>query len=66
MIHTLEQLIAFVNTHGVLCVTAASLAQFVFGSIVDSLPEPMPNGSQGYAFAYRFAHKLAANWSRSK
>ena len=36
-------------------------AFWVLSAAVSAMPEPMPNGSPGYAWLYKFAHTIAGN-----
>lgn len=36
---------------------------WVFSAAVSAMPDPMPNGGQGYLWAFRFLHTIAGNLS---
>ena len=38
------------------------VAAIVLSAAVRALPEPLPMGSRGYLFVYRFANNLLANF----
>jgi hypothetical protein len=41
----------------------AVAAYWIFSAAVSSLPDPVPNGSRGYLWLYRFCHTTAGNLS---
>jgi hypothetical protein len=40
---------------------AAVVAYWIYSAAISSMPEPMPGGSSGYLWFYRFVHTLAGN-----
>ena len=36
-------------------------AYWIFNAAVEAMPEPMPNGSPGYCWAYKFLNTLSGN-----
>jgi hypothetical protein len=38
----------------------------VFSAVARALPEPLPMGSRGYLFFYRFTQNLLANFDKGK
>ncbi|HYR88988.1 MAG TPA: hypothetical protein VE422_33245 [Terriglobia bacterium] len=39
----------------------AVVIYWIFSAAVSSMPEPVPNGSSGYLWLYRFCHTTAGN-----
>jgi len=56
----MNPVLAFIQAHAV----ELLIAQYIFGCVMSSLPEPVANGSPYYLFVYRFVHTLAANWDK--
>ena len=58
----MKELIDWIHANSAIVALAV---YFAFGSIVDSLPEPLPL-ERWYGFLYKVAHALAANWSKTR